>query len=323
MRQPEPTVSVIIPTYNRLPLLREAVDSVLAQTCTDWELIIADDGSTDGTPAYLEDLRRDDPRIVPLLLDHTGLIPVVRNAGVAASRGWWLAFLDSDDWWLPGKLMTQLDHLAREPRCRWSYTGYFHTDVRGTAVEHLAPAIPQPVSGWIAEPIITFTLAASITTLLVQRSFLLEVGGFDPELRLRSDYDLVLRLAVASEACGVPDELTAVRDHAARTTSGFPELAQLETNARVFRKAELQASTARLRALCARQRAQQLAAMTAPLMHEGHRGAALRTLMRAILAAPISIRTWRAVAAQIARSSGLRRSAKSRSAVPDQFAQQR
>ena len=111
------TVSVILPTYNRLPLLRQAVESVVHQTRGDWECIVADDGSTDGTHDHLSELR--DRRIRVVSLVHSGSPPIARNAAIATARGEWIAFLDSDDLWHPSKLEVQLRSLAEHPHCGW------------------------------------------------------------------------------------------------------------------------------------------------------------------------------------------------------------
>jgi glycosyltransferase involved in cell wall biosynthesis len=102
-----PTISVVIPTYDRRALLMEAVESVRAQTFAGWELLVADDGSTDGSADAVEALH--DPRIRVLRLPHAGQAAAARNAGVRAARGEWVAFLDSDDVWAPHKLAVQLD----------------------------------------------------------------------------------------------------------------------------------------------------------------------------------------------------------------------
>ena len=93
-----PKISIILPTYNRADVLSRAVDSVRRQTCLDWELIVVDDGSTDGTGAWLATLR--DERIRVLRQDNAGVYHA-RNAGLRAARGEYIAFLDSDDEWYP------------------------------------------------------------------------------------------------------------------------------------------------------------------------------------------------------------------------------
>ncbi|HWG66238.1 MAG TPA: glycosyltransferase family 2 protein, partial [Rhodanobacteraceae bacterium] len=124
-----PEVSIVLSTYNRLPLLRRSVDSVIAQTFRDWELIVVDDGSTDDTREYLEAI--EDPRVRPIWLEHGG-VTWARNAGLRLARGKWVAFHDSDDLWLPEKLEWQLQRVTAHPACRWSYTGYSFIDTNGT-----------------------------------------------------------------------------------------------------------------------------------------------------------------------------------------------
>ena len=162
-----PMVSVVLPTYGRLPLLRQAVASVVGQTFGDWELIIVDDGSTDDTREYLEAV--DDPRVRPLRLEHRG-ITSARSSGLGLARGKWVAFLDSDDLWLPGKLELQLRRLAAQPACRWSYTGYSLIDTEGAPLPERSGLLPRPASGYILEPVLRFELSTPVQTMLAERS---------------------------------------------------------------------------------------------------------------------------------------------------------
>jgi glycosyltransferase involved in cell wall biosynthesis len=273
-----PAVSVVIPTRNRVDLLREAVESVVRQSWTDWELIVADDGSTDGTAAYLRSI--SDPRISSLRLDRGGSASSARTAGVGRARAEWIAFLDSDDLWLERKLAVQLAHLRDAADCSWSYTdaeliGPYRTvlPMHGT---HETP------SGWILPEMLRFEAAVSIQTLMVRRSLLQRVGGFDLSFRSREDYDFSLRLAAASPACGVPERLTLIRDHPERTTRQRRLIELLEWNERLFRKAEGYVPTPELRALCRRQRAVQYAQRARLLWREGRRGGAVSAAVAAI-----------------------------------------
>src|SRR5258708_5276744 len=116
-----PEVSIVLPSYNRLRYLRDAVDSVRAQTFRDWELIIADDGSGAETATYLAGLARV-PQVTILRLAHSGNPSVVRNTAIRAAHGAFVAFLDSDDVWLPSKLELQIALHRSRPARRWSYT---------------------------------------------------------------------------------------------------------------------------------------------------------------------------------------------------------
>src|SRR5579863_9408144 len=118
-----PTVSIVLPTFNRLHLLPASLDSVFAQTFTDWELIVADDGSDEATR---DCLRRwaERPRVRVQWLEHSGRPAVARNAAIRSALGEYVAFLDSDDLWLPEKLARQLASLRNSAQCRWSYTRF-------------------------------------------------------------------------------------------------------------------------------------------------------------------------------------------------------
>ena len=216
-----PLISVVIPTYNRASLLQKAIASVLAQTYNNWELIVVDDGSTDDTKEMICSLK--DSRISLLSLQHSGNIALLRNEGVKSGSGEWIAFLDSDDEWTPNKLEIQLRLLQKEKK-QWSYGGY-------ELMNETSQTIPdkygkfQPISGWIIRPLLTTEVGVNIGSLMIERNFFNEVGGFniEPKLLYREDYELVLRLALKAEALAVADLLVRVREHANRSTNTSDE----------------------------------------------------------------------------------------------------
>lgn len=109
---PMPMVSVVVPTYNRAGLLKETLDSIFSQTFTDFELIIIDNMSDDGTESYVRGIQ--DPRVRYFRNPNNGIIAVSRNLGIEKSRGTYVAFCDDDDLWLPEKLEKQVEHFADE-----------------------------------------------------------------------------------------------------------------------------------------------------------------------------------------------------------------
>ncbi len=117
-----PLVSVVIPTFQRKALVQEAIDSVLRQGAARLEILVVDDGSQDGT---VEELARRGPPIVSIAIAHCGLIGKVRNVGIRRAQGAFVALLDSDDVWLPGKLDRQLDYLAAHPDVSAVYTNQY------------------------------------------------------------------------------------------------------------------------------------------------------------------------------------------------------
>ncbi len=215
----KPLVTIVIPTYNRLPLVQQAIASVVAQTYANWELIIADDGSDDRTSETI--IGMNDSRIRVVELAHSGNIAALRNMAVSKGKGEWLAFLDSDDIWMPRKLEIQLFSLLKEKK-RWGYGGYELMNNEMQIIPAKAGKY-RPISGWIIKDVLTTEASVNIGTLMVERTLFEEVGGFNncTELLYREDYELVLRLSLQSEALAVSELLMRVREHAGRATNAF------------------------------------------------------------------------------------------------------
>jgi glycosyltransferase involved in cell wall biosynthesis len=214
-----PLITIVIPTYNRLVFVQQAIASVIAQTYTHWELIVVDDGSDDGTSQ--EVICGLDHRIRLLAQAHTGNIALLRNAGVNAGSGEWLAFLDNDDLWIPQKLEIQIQQLLQE-RKRWGYGGFALMDEEMKPIPNKA-GLFHPYSGWIVKELLSTEASVNIGSLLVERSFFEEVGGFnpDPKLLFRDDYELVIRLAMKSEALASEELLVRVREHRGRASTVY------------------------------------------------------------------------------------------------------
>ena len=207
-----PLVSIVMPTYNRLQYLRAAIGSVFAQTVPDWELVIADDGSDRETRSYLQSLT-ESPRVRILLRPHCGVPAVVRNAGLAEASGAYVAFLDSDDEWMPQKLERQLTALRARPERRWSYTGYLLIDDAGTAKPRTAYQERARPQGSILAALLANDVDIWTPAVVVERKLLVHLGGFNPRLVLFEDYDLWLRLATQSDIDLVDEPLIGVRRH--------------------------------------------------------------------------------------------------------------
>jgi len=249
-----PLVSVVLPTYNRAPLLAEAVESVLTQTFADHELLVVDDGSTDHTPSMMAGLA--DHRVRLVSLPHSGVPARVRNIGVSRARGRWVAFLDSDDLWDATKLDDQLATLASRPECRWSHTGQRCVDEAGAP--HAQWSMQWPAAdGWIAEALIRRRDGVASSSVLADRAFLLEAGGFDETFVWGEDYDLWVRLALRSPIASVRGSRVRHRVHANQFTRGrrprvhAPQLVILRTLGKTARSA----ASWQVRALCLREAA--------------------------------------------------------------------
>lgn len=206
-----PLVSVVLPTHNREVFLREAVDSVRAQTYPAWELIVVDDGSTDGTLPYLDGL--GDSRIHVRREAHCGKPGDLRNRGVASARGAYVAFLDSDDRWTPTKLERQVADLRARNR-RWGYARHRWIDDTGRSVPAPAGRTWKVCDGWILRDVLALDAWISMPTVVVERAWFQEVGGFDETYPVVSDYEAWVRLARSAATAHIAEPLADVRVHA-------------------------------------------------------------------------------------------------------------
>jgi GT2 family glycosyltransferase len=201
-----PAVSVILPTFNRLQYLRPAIASVFEQTFDAWELLIADDGSGAETRAYLQTL--DDPRVKLIWLPHSGRPAVARNVALREAQGEYVAFMDSDDLWLPKKLETQIASLRRRATCRWSQTSFVLMDAWGTPIKEMPAA-----GGWILGKLVKPETTVALPSVVVSRALIEQLGGFDEDLVACEDYELWWRIAAQSEIDAVDEPLTLIRRH--------------------------------------------------------------------------------------------------------------
>ncbi len=199
----EPLVSVIVPTFNRWPVVGEAVESVFAQSFAGYELLVVDDGSTDGTAA---ELKRFDRRLKLFVTERKG-VSAARNFAVSRSSGRYLAFLDSDDLWRPAKLVRQTAFMAQHPKCQICQTEeiWIRNGVRVNP-----RAAHQKPSGDIFARSLELCLV-SPSAVMMTRQLFDRVGGFDEAYPVCEDYDLWLRIAVEHEVSLIPDPLVIKR----------------------------------------------------------------------------------------------------------------
>lgn len=201
-----PLVSVIIPVYNRARLVREAVESVRAQTARDFELIVVDDGSTDDTPAVLAELAAATPhgRLTVQHIAHDGHPGAVRNRGAEQARGRYLAFLDADDLWRPQKLERQLalHGSARVSHSRelWLRNG---REISQRGMNHAR------AGDVFADALRKCTIGPS--TVILERSLFEEAGGFREDLEIAEDYELWLRITAREPVAYLEEALTVKR----------------------------------------------------------------------------------------------------------------
>jgi glycosyltransferase involved in cell wall biosynthesis len=194
-------ISVIIPTYNRREMVQRALHSVLKQTHTAAEIIVVDDGSTDGTAEALPPA----PNLKILTVGHGG-VSAARNAGVAASSLPWIAFLDADDEWNPDKLEKQTRWLEQNPGNRICQT----QEIWIRNGKRVNPGAVHRKQGGLIFPLCLERCMVTPSSVLLERKLFDQCGGFDAAMPACEDYDLWLRLAVR-EPVGLVDEMLLTR----------------------------------------------------------------------------------------------------------------
>lgn len=203
----DPFISVIIPTFNRRGLLKETVESVRGQTFRDFEVIVVNDGSDDGTAEWLDaqsDLRHLDQ-------ENSG-IATSRNNGAALADGEWLAFLDHDDLWAPDKLEIQTEFIRTSP------------DVGLVSAKHVRLGRKHPTTRnrhWIKGDLLVKAFSESFihtSSVLIRKDVFHHIGGFPAQYRFADEFDVWLKIAAAYPIAYVDDPLVFIRFHESNTS---------------------------------------------------------------------------------------------------------
>jgi glycosyltransferase involved in cell wall biosynthesis len=184
-------ISVIIPTYNRKSMICDAIDSVLSQTYQQFEIIIVDDGSTDGTSELVKLQYKDKVHIIRR--NEASNAGVARNLGVLSARGEFLSFLDSDDIWFPNKLAEQMEVMLKDEDIALVGGSCCYMDIDGKP-SSIAPSI-APDNVTYEELCIKIRLPGSGSNNLIRKKCFEHIGGFDSELIRAEDKDLWIRLS--------------------------------------------------------------------------------------------------------------------------------
>lgn len=229
LHKQNPLISVVIPTYNRELFLRQAVQSVLDQTFTDWELLVVDNESTDGTDKYLKTLK--DSRIKVLKIRNNGIISISKNLGSSQSNGKWIAFLDSDDWWCHNKLIEcnkymidSVDLIHHD--CKVESPHIRRKDIRSRQLK--SPVLFDLLLN--GNPIVG-------SSVVVKKSLLADVGYMseDANLNITADYNTWLKIASNTESfLYIPQKLGYYRFHKNNVSSQIIVKPTLESMADFF-----------------------------------------------------------------------------------------
>jgi glycosyltransferase involved in cell wall biosynthesis len=233
----DPTFTVVTKAYNEEALIGDAIRSALAQTRDDFELIVVDDGSTDGTAAVVRSFEPD--RRVRLISQPNRGVAAAMNTGIAAGSGRYLALLDADDLWMPTYLERMGEALDADERLGFAYTDAWWLDdasgrfFKGTMSERLgAPSDPPRDPHQLLKLLIPSNWLFGLTTM--RRSALEEVGGVNESLRGSEDYELWIRLLAAGyRAARVSGRLVVWRDRGASLSSD--ERGMVTTMQQVYR----------------------------------------------------------------------------------------
>ena len=216
-----PLVSVVVPAFNAAATLSSTLSSIANQTYRSLDIIVVDDGSTDGTAAIARHFCLSEPRM-RVITQPNGGVAAARNAGIRASKGEFVAFIDADDLWHPMKIEFQIKALlAEDPDVALVYSPFRVIDTDGNVI---ASSRRHGASGWVLNRHLYENIVGNGSSVLVRKSVLQELGGFDPWLREQGAEgceDLLLQLRIASryKFREVPAYLTGYRKHRGNMSS--------------------------------------------------------------------------------------------------------
>lgn len=218
-----------MPCYNAAPYIAAAIRSVQAQNWPNIEIVVVDDGSSDNSAALV---RETFPEVRVIQQANQG-VAVARNTGIEQARGEWIAFLDADDIWLPGKLEAQVKLLQSTPDARMAYTAWqvWTSTDPAPSTQYLAELgnrsgdtqMRSGPTGWIY-PALLLTCVVWTSTVLAHRSVFADVGQFDTALRIGEDYDMWLRASRVTQILRVPLPYALYRLHTSSITRSVPEM---------------------------------------------------------------------------------------------------
>lgn len=215
-----PKVSVIIAAYNLMAYLPETVNSVLAQTYTDFELIIVDDGSSDNTSQWVS--QQQDPRIRLITQNNMGLAGA-SNTGIANARGEYISIMDADDLWETTKLAQQVDILDRCPEVSIVYTWVTYMNEQGESTGRI---VKTEAEGYIWKDLITVNQIECGSVAMIRRACFEQVGLFDTNLKSYGlDWDMWLRMALQYQFKAIRQPLVYYRQ---RASSGSRNIVEME-----------------------------------------------------------------------------------------------
>jgi glycosyltransferase involved in cell wall biosynthesis len=218
-----PRVTAIVPAYNAAAYLPHALDSVLAQTSGDWEVVVVDDGSTDNTRAVVDSYRPKLQGKLQYIHQSNRGLPAARNAGMRAARGEFIALLDADDVWLPNRLERGIALLETDPEIGLVHARVVRINRYGTITGQLK-VDTKYMSGRIARHIYTRRAHIVCPTVMFRRSCIETAGWFDEAMQATEDRDLWFRIALHYKVAYIDEVLAYYRLSPSSMTSNLDRL---------------------------------------------------------------------------------------------------
>ena len=223
----QPLISVLICTFNGKQYLEQTIDSVLAQSYPNFEIVVVDDGSNDGTPELIALMAEKNPRIRPFYRTNHGL-PASRNFSFAQARGEWIAIIDQDDLCYPNRLERQLEVARGNPSARLIFCDVDVIDGTGKVTDrHLAKfnmpgtLIPKGRAGNL---LLKLGCYVDSEAFFMHRDSAMTIGLMDESLSYACDYEYFIRAGLAVDFAYTPEALAAWRIHANQATATFPRI---------------------------------------------------------------------------------------------------
>ncbi len=278
-----PRVSVIVPAHNAARTVGVAIDSVLRQTLTDFELLVVDDGSRDSTPDVVRS--REDARVRCVTTPNGG-VARARNHGLGLASGDFVAFLDADDVWRPSKLERQLEAMTASPSVGLCFTGAEFVD--GELVTLGEDAASRYVDYSRELLIRGNVISGSSSSVMVRRFLVNRAGGFDSQLSQCADWDLWLRLSVETDFHALAEPLVQYRKTPG-TMSSDPALLERDTFM-LLDKFFANPASQRYRPLRGRAYGNHWMICAGTYLHAGRLKDSLRCVRRGVVADPRSLR---------------------------------
>jgi len=288
----KPAVSVIIPTYNRADLVPLAIQSVLDQTCQDFEIIVVDDASKDNTEEIVKNFKDD--RIHYIRNSNNRGAAFSRNHGVEHAKGEYISFLDSDDYYLPNKLAIQKNVFKDHPDIGLVYSNIFLVKEGEENLKKIQYSLKNFKSGYLFEKIVSRAIPCRLPTWLIRKENYLLVGGFDDNLPMLQDRDFIVRFSFHYKLFGIPEPVAVVVYHKGpRISNNDPEKRKIAINIVLKKISKLVEIGNYSTSIIKKLTSEYYIYLAKAYMKEGDMVEGRSYLFKAVVSYPFSLKDWR------------------------------